>query len=127
MNLVDSCGWLEYLAGGRNAAYFAQPIEDTAHLVVPTICIYEVFRRVMQQAGRSAALEVIAAMRQGKVVTLSENLALEAADLGSLLKLAMADSIILATARAEEATLWTQHAHFKDLPGVAFAPVKPSR
>ncbi len=127
MNLVDSCGWLEYLAGGRNAAYFAKPIEDTARLIVPTVCIYEVFKRVMQQAGRSAALEVVAAMRQGKVIPLSENLALEAADLGSTLKLALADSIILATARAEEATVWTQDAHFKSLPGVAFAPVKPSR
>ncbi len=127
MNLVDSCGWLEYLAGGPNADYFAKPLEDIDHLVVPTICLYEVFKRVLQQQGRSAALEVTAAMRQGKVVALTDSIALQAATLGDSLGLALADSVILATAQSEQAVLWTQDAHFKDIEDVAFVSAKPIR
>jgi len=127
MNLVDSCGWLEYLAGGPNADYFAKPLEDIDHLVVPTICLYEVFKRVLQQQGRSAALEVTAAMRQGKVVALTDSIALQAATLGDSLGLALADSVILATARSEQAVLWTQDAHFKTFEGVTFVSAKPIR
>ena len=125
MNLVDSCGWLEYLAGGPNARFFAKPLEDTERLVVPTVCLCEVFKRVLQQRGRSAALEVAAAMRQGKVVPLSDSIALEAACIGDQLKLALADSIILATARSEGALVWTQDAHFKELDLINYVPSKP--
>lgn len=124
MNLVDSCGWLEYLAGGPNAGFFAEPLEDTKRLIVPTICLHEVFKRVHQQQGRSAAMETVGAMRQGKVVPLTENLALDAALLGIESKLALADSVVLAIARSEGATLWTQDAHFEKFEGVAYISTK---
>ncbi|HOZ49451.1 MAG TPA: type II toxin-antitoxin system VapC family toxin [Candidatus Hydrogenedentes bacterium] len=120
MNVVDSCGWLEYFANGPNADHFAGPVEGTSDLVVPTLCIYEVFRRLLQQRGRSEALEAVAAMRQATVVPLTDTLAMEAAALGHELKLPMADSVILATARAFDATLWTQDADFCSVPGVQY-------
>jgi predicted nucleic acid-binding protein len=57
-------------------------------------------------------------MSYGRVVDLDRDIALEAARLSRELKLALADSVILATARAHEATLWTQDEHFKDIEGV---------
>lgn len=120
MNLVDSCGWLEYFANGPNADYFAGPVEDTNNLLVPTICIYEVFRRLLQQRGRSDALEAVAAMRQATVAPLTDTLAMEAAALALEYELPMADSVILGTARVFKATLWTQDAHFASIPDVRY-------
>jgi predicted nucleic acid-binding protein len=122
MNVVDSSGWLEYFADGPNAAHFAKPIEATGKLIVPTLSIFEVFKRVMTQRGEDAALEAAALMRQGRVVALDDALALEAARLSFELKLLMADSVILATARAHKATLWTQDADFEHVNGVRFFP-----
>jgi hypothetical protein len=45
MNLADSSAWLEYFAVGPNASYFAEIIEKIAELLVPTLCLYEVFKR----------------------------------------------------------------------------------
>ena len=120
MNVVDSSAWLEYFADGPNAASFAQPIEDQAGLVVPTLCIYEVHKRIVQQSTESMALQAVAAMQQGRVVDLTSPLALSAARISLQHKLPMADSVILATARACEAALWTQDADFEGLPGVRY-------
>ena len=118
MNVVDSSGWLEYFADGSNADFFTPVIEDVDHLVVPTITIYEVFKRILQQRSENEALQAAAAMYQGKVVELTPTLALNAAKLSASLKLPMADSIILATTRAENATLWTQDEDFKGIANV---------
>ncbi|OPX99846.1 MAG: tRNA(fMet)-specific endonuclease VapC [Syntrophorhabdus sp. PtaB.Bin047] len=120
MNLVDSCGWLEYYADGPNADFYAGAIEDTDNLIVPVICIYEVFKKILQQRGEAPALQAVALMHQGLVVDLSSPLALSAAKIGADMKLPLADSIILATARAHNATVWTQDAHFKDIEGVRY-------
>ncbi len=120
MNLVDSSGWLEYAAGGPNAGVFAPAIEDTANLLVPTICMLEVFKRLKSQRGLDTALKVLSAMQLGRVVDLDTDIALAAADLGLAHKLPLADSVILATARSHGAELWTQDADFKGLPGVRF-------
>ncbi len=68
MNVVDSSRWLEYLADGPNADFFAKPITATAELVVPTLSLYEVCKRVMQQRGEGDALQAVALMQQGTVV-----------------------------------------------------------
>ena len=122
MNVVDSSGWLEYFADGRNAKFFAPAVEDGERLVVPTISIYEVFKRVLLQTGKGLALEAVAAMQRGNVVELDQTLALRAAMLSAELGLPMADSIILATARAVGATLWTQDADFESVEGVRYVP-----
>ena len=121
MNVVDSSAWLEFFADGPNAGLFAPPIEQTAKLLVPSVCLHEVFRRVLVQRGEGAALQAVAIMRQGTVVEFDGALALVAARLSVELKLPMADSVILATARRHSATLWTQDADFEGLPGVRFA------
>ncbi len=120
MNLVDSCGWLEYFSDGGNADFFAPAIEDTKQLLVPSLCLFEVFKRILQQRGENDALRAVALMRQAQVVGLDDTLALTAARVSFDLKLALADSIILTTARQHSAILWTQDAHFEGLPGVRF-------
>jgi predicted nucleic acid-binding protein len=120
MNLVDSCGWLEYYADGPNADFYAPAVEDTENLIVPVICIYEVFRKILQQRGEAPALQAAALMHQGFVVDLSSPLALSAAKIGIELKMPLADSIILASARAHNAVVWTQDAHFKDIKDVRY-------
>jgi len=120
MNVVDSSGWLEYFADEPNAEFFAPAIENKRLLIVPSISIYEVFKRVLQQKGEDDALKVTAQMLQGRVLVLNSRLALSAAKLSTEPSLPMADSLILATARANDALLWTQDEHFKDLEGVRF-------
>ena len=120
MNVVDSSGWLEYFGNGDNASFFAQPLADAPNLIVPSISIFEVFKRVLVQRGETAALQATALMQQGRVVELEPALATSAAQLSVQLKLPMADSIILATARQFNATLWTQDADFEGQPGVRF-------
>jgi toxin FitB len=120
VNVVDSCGWLEYFAAGPNADFFASAVESPAELVVPTISVYEVFKRVLQQRGESDALQAVALMQQGSVVDLTPPLALEAARTSASLGLRMADSIMLATARSFAASLWTQDSDFEGIDGVRY-------
>jgi len=120
VNLVDSSGWLEYFADGKNAKFFAPVLEDIKNLIIPTICLFEVFKRVLQQRTEDEALRAVATMQQGNVVALDVPISLAAAKLSYDLKLPFADSVILATARAFDAVLWTQDADFKGIPGVKF-------
>ena len=120
MNVVDSSGWLEYFSGGPNSDFFAPAIESTRILVVPSLSIYEVFKRVLQQRGEDLALQAVALMQQGQVVELDSALSLSAAKLSVVHRLPMADSVIFATAIAHGATLWTQDADFEGIPGVRY-------
>jgi predicted nucleic acid-binding protein len=120
VNVVDSSGWLEYFASGPNADFFAPTLEAVDDLVVPTVSIYEVFKRVLQQRGEGDALQAVALMQQGDVADLSATLALDAARMSVELKIPMADAIILTTARANSATLWTQDSHFEGIAGVEY-------
>lgn len=122
MNLVDSSAWLEYLANDPNAEYFSAPLEDTGNLLVPTICIYEVFKAVLRQRSEDAALQTVALMMQGTTIDLSDELALKAAKISLEYQIPMADSIILATARTHQAVLWTQDKDFKDIENVNYFP-----
>ena len=120
MNIVDSCGWLEYIADGPNASFFAGALEDVPQLIVPSISLYEVYKRVLQQRGEDMARQVVAAMMQARVVDLDAEIAVSAAKLAAEAKLPMADSIMLATARLHGATLWTQDADLEGFADVAF-------
>ena len=120
MNVVDSSAWLEYLADGPNASVFARPIEATRLLVVPTLSLFEVFKRVGQERNEDEALRAVALMEQGRVVDLDRATALEAARLSVQHRIAMADSVMLATALRNRATLWTQDADFKGIVGVKY-------
>lgn len=120
MNVVDSSAWLEYFADGANARHFTKPIIDLSHLIVPSITLFEVFKRIVQQRDENVALQAAALMRQGDVIDLDRNLALSAAKLSHAIKLPMADGIILATARKYGALVWTQDADFKGMEKVRY-------
>jgi predicted nucleic acid-binding protein len=120
VNVADSSAWIEYVIDGPNAPAFAPIIEDAPGLIVPTLTLFEVYRRITQIVDQEAAMAAAGLMLQGSVVELSATLALSAAQLSSEAGLAMADSIILATARAHSAVLWTQDAHFEGMLGVDF-------
>jgi predicted nucleic acid-binding protein len=120
VNLVDSSAWLAYFAGEKHAGYFAEAIEDSELLLVPTVCIYEVFKVVLRERGEDDALQVVASMLRGAVVDLTIERALEAAVVAQEEKLAFADSIIYAAAKEHEAVVWTQDEHFSSKPNVRF-------
>jgi predicted nucleic acid-binding protein len=87
---------------------------------VPTITLFEVFKRIRVQRDADLALEAVAFMQRGRAIDLDADLAIEAADLSVDLKLPLADSIILATARRHEATLWTQASDLNGIAGVEY-------
>ena len=120
MNVVDPSGWLECFGEGKTPVFFATPIEKIDQLIVPTICMYEVFKRLSNLVSEDEALRAVGAMSLGQVVELNRQLALNAAKISREFQLALADSIILATARHNNAILWTQDEHFKDLDDVKY-------
>lgn len=119
-NVVDSSAWLEYFGDGPNAGFFAPPIERIAQLVVPTIVLSEVFRRVASQRSEREALESVAQMQHGRVVELSSTLAIRAASMGIQHRLPLADSVVYATAVECGGVVWTQDADFERLPDVRY-------
>jgi len=120
MNIVDSSGWLAYFADEPSAKHFQVPLQDIELLVVPSVTIYEVSKVVIRESGENEALQAVAAMQKGSVVELTTRLAIAASRISLQYKLPMADSIILATARDCNATVWTQDIDFKDIPGVNY-------
>lgn len=117
-NVVDSSGWLEYLTGSARARHFAAAIEDTEHLIVPVLSVYEVFKKVRRERGERDALQVAAVMQSGQVVDIDTLLCLEAAHLD----LPLADSFMYAIAQRHGAVLWTQDEDFAGLEGVKYFP-----
>ena len=120
MNVVDSSAWLSYFAGDANAKVFSSPIENIEKLLVPSIVLTEVFKCIFRQRDEDMAIEAIAHMKLGKVVSLDDVLAIDAAQYGIDFKLPLADSIIYATARKFDAIVWTQDSDFKQLQGVKY-------
>jgi toxin FitB len=120
MNLVDSCGWLEYFSDGANAGFFAPAVEDVRNGIVPAICILEVFKKILRERDEDSALQAVALMQQVRVADLDSITAIHAAKIGHELNLPLADSVILATARMHKAVVWTQDEHFRNIKGVMY-------
>jgi len=120
--LIDSYGWIEYFADGPLAESYAAFVEkaDAEKTVTPTIVIFEVYRRIKSMKGEQKALEAYAQMSRTKVVELTNLISLKAADISITLNLGMADSIILATAKAYNAKIMTSDEHLKGIEGVEF-------
>jgi predicted nucleic acid-binding protein len=119
-NVVDSSGWLEYFADTPRASLFAPAIQNVGNLIVPTITMYEVFKKFCRARGEHDGLRAVRFMERGRVIELDSTLAIEPARF----RLPLGDSIIYATAVRHQATLWTQDEHFADLPGVPFFPME---
>lgn len=120
MNLVDSSGWIEYFTNGPNASYFAKPIEQTGDLIVPVVCLFEVYKKVRSSVDEKQALMAVTQMKLGRIVDITEDIALSAASISLDSRLGMADSLIYAIARSHRAFLWTQDEDFKNLPNVFY-------
>jgi predicted nucleic acid-binding protein len=118
VNVVDSSGWLEYFADTDRADLFAEAIEDTENLVVPSICVYEVYKKVLREKGEDAATQIFSLMSLGRIADLDSTIALEAARYS----LPLADSVIYSTALRFSAILWTQDNHFEHISGVRYFP-----
>ena len=118
MILVDSSGWIEYLAARPNAALFAPYIQGSEPLLSSAIQIYEIYKVVRRDLNEERAIEAVSALRMTTIEPLVESLALEAADIALEHGLAMADAIIFATASRHEAQIVTGDVDFDGLPRV---------
>jgi len=116
--LVDSSGWIEYLAARPKAGEFARYIQGDQPLVTSAIQVYEIYKVVRRDVSEERAIESVSALRATRIVPLDESLALEAADASLEHGLAMADAIVLVTARRHTAKIVTGDADFEGLPGV---------
>ena len=127
MILIDSYGWIEYFAEGPLADKYSQFVEEASaeNTVTPTIVIYEVFRKIKQMKGEERALEAYAQISSTRIVELTEPLSLQAADISLKIGLGMADSIIVATAKAYNAEIITSDRHLKEVGNVEFIGSDP--
>ncbi len=119
-NVVDSSGWIEYFVGSKNGKSFAEAINDIENLTVPSVVIFEVFKKFYIERDETMALKVTSHMKLGKVVEFNDNTAILAAKIGHDMGLRAIDSIIYATAWLDGAILWTQDADFKKVAGVKY-------
>lgn len=122
VNLVDTSGWIEYLTDTKNADNFAKAIEDTNWLIIPSIVLFEVYKKLSQHWEEEEVLQTISSMQRAQIVPIDAELAITAASLQQKHNLPMADSMILAAARYFNATLWTQDSDFKRLENVKYFP-----
>ncbi len=116
--VVDSSGWIEVFTNGPLAERFIAVLNAEAALVVPAISILEVFKWVLREHSEAQAIQAVAVMQRGLVVDLDSRLAIAAAQLSHALRLPMADSIILATARSHQARLYTMDSDFQGMDDV---------
>lgn len=122
MIVVDSSGWIEFFTDGPLAADYSTRLRNLAIVVTPVIVIYEVYKRLKRDLSEDDALVAVSAMQRTRVIPLSQDLALLAADLSLEHGLAMADAMVLATAKLFRAELVTSDADFRSLEGVTYLP-----
>ncbi len=126
MIVVDSSGWVEFFTDGSLSHAYAQRLRQLATVVTPVIVLYEVYKRLKRDLSEDDALVAAAAMQQTQVVPVTSEIALTAADLSLEHGLAMADAMILATARLYRAELVTSDSDFERIPDVTYLAKPPS-
>ncbi|MDR2517176.1 MAG: type II toxin-antitoxin system VapC family toxin [Spirochaetaceae bacterium] len=122
MNIVDSSCWIEYLMDTEIGASVAPIVENAAELLVPTITLYEVYKKLLAEKNEAYALEVVSYMQTGTVIEIDAGLSLAAAHISRNHKLPMADSIIYSAALRHSALIFTCDKHFRDIPGIRYFP-----
>jgi len=120
MILVDSFGWIEYLAGGQLAERYEEYLTNLAEVITPTIVLYEVYKKLRRERKEEEALLVIAQIMKTRIVPLSEEISLLAAEISLKHALPMADAIVYATAMKEACPVVTSDPHFKGLEDVIY-------
>ena len=118
MILVDTSAWIEWLIGSPTGEKLSGQLPEQAEWLVPTMVQLELTKWLTREVGEDKADQVIAFTQVCHVVPLDTEIALAAAEACREHKLATADAIIFATARAQGAMLLTCDAHFEGLPGV---------
>jgi predicted nucleic acid-binding protein len=116
--VLDSSIWLEYLTDDAESDLVAPYLEEQITVLVPVLVVYEVRKVLLARQSKTLGDIFISEVFKRVIVPLEEMLALKAADLSVIHRLAMADAIIYATALSHNAPLITFDAHFADLTGV---------
>jgi len=122
MIIVDSCGWLEWFTDGKLADRYQEYLADRNNMIVPAIVLYEVYKILKREVGEEKALLAAGYMKSAPVIPMDEPLALAAADIALQEKLAMADAIVVATARLKNCKVITSDADLKNLSDVLYLP-----
>ena len=125
MLLVDTSAWIEWLIGSATGDRLAAHLPAQADWLVPTMVQLELAKWLTREVGEDKADQVIAFTQVCVVVPLDTEIALAAAEICRAHKLATADAIIFATARAHGAGLLTCDRHFEGLPGVTLIEKSP--
>lgn len=120
MNVVDSCGWIEYLTDGTLADKYWKYIKNPAKIATPTIVLYEVYKIIKRERAEEDALVAVSFINKTEVVLLTESIALLAADMSLKYAIPMADAIVYATAIEQDCTVITHDDHFRRLDRVVF-------
>jgi predicted nucleic acid-binding protein len=126
MTIIDTSGWLEYFTGGPNSDFFSTAIKKDPNIIIPTIILYELWKKISREKGEDKAIELVAQLKRYEIVPLDESLSISAAKISNEYKIPMADSIIYATLMKYNATLWTQDSDFKDFENVKYIEKKDS-
>jgi toxin FitB len=116
--VVDSSGWIEFFTDGPKADAYARYLKNSEKVVTPAVVIYEVYKKIKRERGEEMAKLCVAQMEKTRGVPIDQSLALRAADLSLEFSLPMADSLVLAAARALGVELITSDTDFKNIPGV---------
>ena len=116
--VIDSSGWLEYITADTKADLVVPYFKKQEPLLVPTIVIYEVRKILLLRATRTVADWFVSEIVRHRVLAIDQQIALQASVLSADHQLHMADALIYATARDQNAELITTDTHFKNLPGV---------
>lgn len=124
MILVDSFGWIEFFTDGPLAGDYAKYLQRPSEVIVPTIVLYEVYKKIKREKNETVALVAVATMQNARIVPLTEELSLSAADVSLSHRLAMADAIVYASALQEGANVVTSDEDLKNLPHVTYFPKK---
>ena len=120
MNVVDSSGWMEYLTNSVRADFFAVPIEQRDQLLVPAISLFEVHKILSRSLPADLVNRCLDVMRLGRVLDLTDDRAIAAAQTARAHQLAFADAAMYSMAQEHGATFWTQDAAYDGLPGVRY-------
>ena len=122
MTVIDSSGWIEFFTDGPLGNEYAKRLRNLTGIITPVIVLYEVYKRLKRDLSEDDAIVAVSAMQRTRIVPIDQELALTAADLSLEHSLAMADAIVLATARRFRAELVTSDRDFEGLPDVAYLP-----
>ena len=122
MIVVDSSGWVEFFTDGPLADEYAKRLRNLSAVVTPVIVLYEVYKRLKRDLSEDDAVIAVSAMQRTRIVAITQELALTAADVSLAHDLAMADALILATANAYRAELVTSDADFAGIESVTYLP-----